>query len=200
MSLADLVLAPQLFPDISRYALIANAPGEVAVAVDTLFDKRDKQVHRYSVADVNGEVRLTVPIEKPEHSHGTPWSKIGISRHGQWWNVHRTALESAYGRTPFFEFYIDRLLPFFASDTPDRFGSVAALAVAAEQEVCRILHIQPVVALSGRQPSADSRSCPCVAKPYWQVRGDKLGFIPGLSILDLIFNLGPEALLYLKGL
>ena len=35
-------------------------------------------------------------------------------------------------------------------------------------------------------------------KPYRQVRGDKLGFIAGLSILDLVFNLGPEAQLYLN--
>ncbi|MDE7146980.1 MAG: WbqC family protein, partial [Duncaniella sp.] len=35
---------------------------------------------------------------------------------------------------------------------------------------------------------------------YWQVRADKLGFIPGLSVLDLIFNLGPEAVIYLDRL
>ena len=36
--------------------------------------------------------------------------------------------------------------------------------------------------------------------PYWQVREDKLGFISGLSVLDLIFNLGPEAVVYLDRL
>ncbi|MDE6818510.1 MAG: WbqC family protein, partial [Muribaculaceae bacterium] len=37
----------------------------------------------------------------------------------------------------------------------------------------------------------------CELAPYWQVRADRLGFIPGLSILDSIFNLGPEARLLL---
>ncbi|MDE6430391.1 MAG: WbqC family protein, partial [Duncaniella sp.] len=43
--------------------------------------------------------------------------------------------------------------------------------------------------------------CEPISLPsYWQIREDKLGFIPGLSVLDLIFNLGPEAVLYLDRL
>lgn len=192
-----IILQPELFPTIDRYLLLANATEEIAVAVETPFDKRQKQVHRYPIADVNGKVLLTVPIEKPEHTRGATWNNIRISRHNSWWNIHRTALESAYGRTPYFEFYIDRLLKFFNSETPDRYPSVAALALAAEQEICRILSLPEVVPTdlpAGKLPQNSAIEQP----RYWQVRADKLGFIPNLSILDLIFSMGPEAIRVLK--
>lgn len=191
-----IILPPALFADISRYALIANAGEGVAVSLSMPFDRRRKSVHRYTVADVNGPVALTVPVVKPLKTHGTAWNEIRISTHGSWWNNHRTALESAYGRTPYFEFYVDRLLPFFCRETPENFGSAAHLAFAAEKEICRIIGLTPPEE-SDAPVTADVRY-PAITAPYWQIRADKLGFIPGLSVLDLIFSLGPESILYLK--
>lgn len=191
-----IILLPELFPSINRYNLIFRKEGKVAVCSDPRFNKRQKQVHRYTIADANGTISLTVPVEKPAHSLDAGWNDVGISRHGQWWNIHRTALESAYSRTPFFEFYIDRLLPFISSDTPDRFRSVAELAIESERTVLKALGLEP---LSETEEPVNHIVTPEVAPaPYWQVRQDRFGFIPGMSILDLLFNLGPEAPLYLR--
>ena len=178
---------PQLFGPIDYW--VRRAAG-LPLATAPLFDKRRKEVHRYTIADVNGPLTLTVPIVKP---HGLPhatWADVALSDHGQWWHIHRTALESAYGRTPFFEFYIDRFAPLFSADTPDRYPSILHYIAAADSLLRPIL-------LPTTQPSANS-ALKTTLPPYWQPRADRLGFIPGLSILDLIFCLGPEAAIYLR--
>ena len=128
---------PRYFGSVEYWA--RRAAG-MPVATDALFDKRRKEIHRYDIADVNGPLTLTLPIVKP---HGIPratWRDVRVSDHGQWWHVHRVSLESAYGRTPFFEFYIDRFLPFMSRETADRFPSVIDLNEAIDKELS-LIHI-----------------------------------------------------------
>jgi hypothetical protein len=161
---------------------------------DALFDKRRKEVHRYTIADVNGPLTLTVPIVKPHGLQNAGWKDVRLSDHGQWWHVHRISLESAYGRTPFFEFYIDRFLPFLSKDAVDRFPSIIAYNQAIDREISSIL-----LFYKEKINVADQTTTVNLAeRPYWQPRQDKFGFLPNLSILDLIFCLGPEAALFFE--
>lgn len=187
-------MPPAFCGDISRFALIAACGGRVAVDADRRFDKRFKSTHRCVIADTRGQLTLTVPIEKPASFRSARWSDIIVSGHGDWPRLHVTALESAYGRTPFYEFYADRFNPLLL-EAPGR--RLVDLDADLDALILRILGIEPSPAgdtgpLSGMEIA--------VAPPYWQLRADRLGFIPGLSILDLIFNLGPEAPLHLKRL
>lgn len=193
-------LPPRLFPDPAYYALMAAYP-EAAIHTGARFDKRTKAVHRYRIADVRGPLELTVPIVKPSGAatpQGVRWQEVGVSAHGRWWEVHTVALESAYGRTPFFEHYWPRLAPLFREPEPGL--TVGDFIMQANAAVCSILNIETNV----RANPAPGFTAPLPADTafaeYWQVRADSLGFIPGLSILDLIFNLGPEAQLYLAQL
>lgn len=167
------------------------------------FDKRHKLTHRTTIADVNGPLTLTVPLSHPERgSADTPlrWSDMKLSRHDEWWNIHRVAMESAYGRTPFFEYYIDRFLPAWNHDTVDRFGTLVNLNRHIDREVRRLLDLPPDDIAAPAGCITDMRReepAPGDIPPYYQVRAARLGFIPGLSILDLLFNLGPEAQIYL---
>lgn len=168
------------------------------VAENALFDKRRKEIHRYTIADVNGALTLTLPIVKP---HGIPkatWRDVKVSDHGQWWHVHRVSLESAYGRTPFFEFYIDRLRPFISSETVDLFPSVLDLNKAIDKEIESLLLLPDNDINSNETAIEDIHTTPVAIPPYWQPRQEKLGFIAGLSILDLIFCLGPEAAVWIR--
>ncbi|MDE7426781.1 MAG: WbqC family protein [Muribaculaceae bacterium] len=194
-----LILPPVLFGPVQYYAAIAAA-GNSVTDYEMPADKRFKSAHRYTIADTRGPVSLTVPVS---HLGGRrSWNEVEISAHGQWWKNHITALESAYSRTPFFEYYIDRLRPLFQEPGHEPVSTVGALVQAADCEVRKILglpgplSVRPSVVrtedLRGELPGVREN-----AEPYWQVRADKLGFIAGLSILDLIFNLGPEAALYL---
>lgn len=178
-------LAPLLLPSADYYLQIAAG---ATVDYTQRYDKRLKGTHRYTIADTRGPLSLTIPVGHPEPAlgHNPTWGDIPLSEHGEWWGKHLTALESAYGRTPYFEFYIDRFLPLFSSDTPSRFPSVAMLVQAANRIVIPILQLDKL-------PAVASRPLP----PYPQIRQDTLGFIGNLSILDTIFNLGPETPLYL---
>lgn len=188
-----LLLPPMLCAPVGVYALIRAYGGNARFDWDARFDKRFKESHRFAIADTRGRLELTVPIARPESSRCS-WSEIRTSDHGQWWDVHRVALESAYGRTPYFEFYIDRLLPMLTPGVCDRYPLLRDLAGAWDSWIRRVLELQTSQPI--HRVASDSGN-PAVLPPYWQIRADRLGFIPGLSVLDLIFNLGPEAILYL---
>lgn len=191
------MLPPLLFPPIGYYQRIV-AGDEVDYTMR--YDKRLKDAHRYTIADTRGPLQLTVPIEHiwngDNHSDKRPlpltWDDIPLSSHNQWWDKHRVALESAYGRTPYFEFYIDRLLPLISADTPQRITSVAQLCRSANRIVGSILMLDTI-----RHRVGGAQGMLCDEITYPQIRADRLGFIPGLSVLDLIFNVGPESPLYL---
>lgn len=193
------VFYPCLFGTVNYYASLACC-GEAVIDTYARYDKRRKQTHRYAIADTRGVLQLTVPVAKPA-SMGATWRDIAISDHAHWWNVHRTSLESAYGRTPFFEFYIDRFLPLLqpqgAQGMP---ADVGSLIEKADKLVRDILGIETKV----RYCLADTDIVECTpsvvqhTEEYYQVRAAVLGFIPDLSILDLIFNMGTEAPLVLK--
>ncbi len=202
-----IVMPMELFPAVDYFAVLAQY-GTVIIDDTARYDKRHKQAHRYDIVDVTGRMSLTVPVTKPEHY--TPrltWNDIGISRHGNWWHVHRVTLESAYGRTPFFEFYIDRLARFCEPATPDRFISVAQLCREALIAVAAILGFENRIIFKSmlNQEEFDSykpttptkKAEESAPQPYYQVRSSRHGFVSGLSILDLIFNMGPESSLYL---
>ncbi|MCC8038789.1 MAG: WbqC family protein [Bacteroidales bacterium] len=203
---ASVTLPPLLFPEPIYFAQAA-AHGLWSVDKGLRYDKRAKGTHRFEIADTRGRIALTVPIEKPDFSRRPTWDDVRVSRHGDWWDKHMTALESAYGRTPYFEFYISRLTLFFSRDTPDIYPTVATLSEAAANAVSDILAIDPASPLAETtgnhgecRHGTDISGYHREAVPYHQIRQESLGFIPGLSVLDLIFNLGPEAQIYLSGI
>lgn len=185
----SLILPTRFCPPPAYYKEMARHSGPVVIDTAARFDKRCKQAHRCAIADARGPLDITVPIAKP---YGRTWDRVAVSLHDQWWETARTALESAYGRTPYFEFYADDFLPLLQ---PDRFSSVAALNRDFDTAIRRCLQLpaevtyEPLNSPDAREPE------PADIGPYWQVRQDRFGYLPGLSTLDLLFNLGPESLL-----
>jgi len=217
------------------------------------FESFQKQTYRNRcvIATANGTQTLTVPIEHSpltiEHEPLTIDHSPLISDHGNWRHLHWNALVSAYGESPFFEYYQDDLRPFF---TERRWTYLLDFNEAIRQTICELLDITPAVTYTDvfTPPSADSslstlHSSPASAdsslftlhsspvsadsslftlhsslikdfrdainpkhpapdpdfmpRPYYQVYGQRHGFLPNLSILDLLFNMGPEAIFWL---
>lgn len=199
------ILPPAYFGSINYYAVMA-AYGNVIIDRNWRYNKRKKTTHRCTIADTHGTLMLTVPIVKPERSLETSWNDIKVSTHGEWWNIHRTALESAYGRTPFFEFYIDRFLGLFKYRDSTCEESLMDLDCKTDKIIREILGIDNTIDYStenvvNKNNIKDYRSNDfnfVTPVNYYQVRQSHYGFIPNLSILDLIFNMGTESPLILK--
>lgn len=204
---ARLTLPLRYFGTVDYYAAM-GACACVTVDDTARYDKRQKGTHRMDIVDTHGLKSLTVPVSRPDNISGPlRWSDIAVSRHGQWWHVVSETLASAYGRTPFFEFYIDRLRPFFSSSTPDIYPDVATLCRESDAAVRAILGLDNDITYASQSPGCPTSVTSSAITPsdlpifpieYYQVRHDKFGFLPHLSILDLIFNMGPESPLILQ--
>ena len=185
------ILPPQYLGTAGYYALMASSP--VAV-IDTAmrYDKRFKSAHRTVIAGNSGPVTLTVPVT---HTPGArTWDDVRISSHGHWWTVHTGAIESAYGRTPYFEHFFPALQPLLSEKAVGM--PVALFDCIIDATIRQLLGI--TTRLSTTTPPgtpdeliADYRRTPIPdVAPYPQLRQDTLGFIPSLSVLDPLFNLG----------
>lgn len=206
---ATVLLPPRYMGSVGYYAAMSRY-GRVIVDSAMRYDKRCKDVHRCEIVDTRGVLRLTVPLGKPHGCDGVPtWNDAPVSTHDEWWRQHRIAFESAYGRTPYFEFLIDKFDRVFRSPAAwDVWPSAIDLDRLADGAIRSILGFDNMVewgAVTGDNcaEATDLRHADFVlpSQPaYRQIRADRLGFHPNLSILDLIFNLGPESPLYLYAL
>ncbi len=163
--------------------------------------------NRCVIAATHGTQTLTVPVAHDASSALT--RDMRISDHGNWRHLHWHALCSAYGESPFFEFYADDLAPFFER----RWEFLIDFNEAIMWKMCELLDIHPVVrqtenygdtggaeaddfrdAIRPKHPLPDPGFAP---KPYYQVFAQRNGFQPNLSILDLLMNEGNESIFYL---
>lgn len=199
------VFAPQYFGSVAYYAL-SSAYGQVYIDGGMKADKRFKSAHRCRIVDTRDEIMLTMPVCHPHGTHS--WQQTIVSTHGKWWSNHLTALESAYGRTPFFEFYIDKFSRIFDGNAyEDGRMTVGETDRLCDSIIREILHSENKIIYTGETPAtADADDFRLVTDfatadtEYYQIRADRLGFRAGLSVLDLIFNMGPEAPLVLASM
>ena len=160
--------------------------------------------NRCLIATTNGVQALTVPVER----HIETIKDIRISDHGNWRHLHWNALQSAYGESPFLDYYQDDIRPFFEK----RWTYLFDFNEEIRQKMCELIDIQPEVGFTkayanhgdsphdlreGIRPKHPEPDADFVPKPYYQVYQQKHGFLANLSILDLLFNMGPESIFYL---
>lgn len=160
---------------------------------------------RCRVATSNGVMDLAVPVEKPSGKCAVRDLRIAYKEN--WQQVHWRALESAYRNSPFFDYYRDDFEPFYNRRTEflldfdlGLHGVVASLiGKLPEVELTRGYEAEyPQGTLDLRNAFSPKGESSYNAKPYYQVFDRKFGFLGDLSIIDLLFNMGPEALLVLR--
>ena len=145
--------------------------------------------NRCLIATTNGVQALTVPVEKSAECI----KDLRISDHGNWRHLHWNALQSAYGESPFFEYYQDDIRPFFEK----RWTFLLDFNEAIRQKMCELIDITPSVSFSTAYITDPQADDDFEAKTYYQVYQTKHGFLENLSVLDLLFNMGPESIFYL---
>ena len=181
------------------------------------YDSYQKQTfrNRCIIATANGMQALTIPVENGKgemRNEKCLMRDVRISDHNQWRRVHWNALQSAYSESPFFDYYTDDIRPFFEQ----KYEFLVDFNEAIRQKICELIDIHPSVEHTSSYTSTISHQtsdivdyrdvihakhplpdATFVQKKYWQVFQHKHGFLSNLSILDLLFCMGPESVFYL---
>jgi hypothetical protein len=149
--------------------------------------------NRCRIAGPNGVQLLSIPLEKGKHQK-KPIQEVRISYRNEWWREHEQAIKTAYGRSPFFEYYAEELFAVARS----RPATLWALNQELTEVVLRLLHwatprLETETFISGENPAFQRVEQPAAGlMPYQQVFTDRHGFLPDLSVLDALFCLGPQ--------
>lgn len=204
----QILLSSAYLPPVQYFAHLQSAE---QVWIEQ-YDHYQKQTYRNRcvIAAPDGPLSLTVPIEKP-NTQKAFMRDIRISDHGNWRHLHWNAIESAYNHTPFFEYYKDDFRPFYEK----KFDFLVDYNEQLCQLVCQLIDIDTSFqrtesyiaepsntiidlrdAIHPKKEVMDDALFSAV--PYYQVFQERLGFLPNLSIIDLLFNMGPEAILVLQ--
>lgn len=186
-----MVLSTTFFGPISWYEQLARTTEPVFIETHENFQKQTVRT-RCRIATANGVQTLSVPVNGSGSIRD-----IHISDHNNWRHLHWQALSSAYGSSPFFEYYADDIAPFFEK----KWDSLFDYNLEITRKMCELLDLRKDIQLTDSyQGSTIDLNQKADCKPYYQVFQARHGFLPDLSILDLLFNMGPESILYLHGL
>ncbi len=161
--------------------------------------------NRTCILSANGPLNLSIPVVKTGGK--MPIEEVRISYREHWQKDHWNALHSAYGSSPYFEYYdylfegmfakkVDLLLDF---NLQIHKTILYCLDLELEHQLSKEFNalgdVDPRIAFNSKGKNLVETTFPS----YYQTFS-KQGFVADLSILDLLFNLGPEARVYLKKL
>lgn len=202
------LLTSAYLPPVQYFSKLYASP---CIYLET-YEHYVKQTYRNRalIAGPNGVQALTIPVEH-EYSKRPATRDIRLSDHGNWQHLHRNALQSAYEGSPYFEYYADDILPIY--DREHRF--LVDFNADFLHTICDLLNLKPN--LLQTEAYADAQALGAedfreVIRPkishsidktfrsveYYQVFRQKHGFLENLSIIDLLFNMGPESRLILR--
>ena len=163
--------------------------------------------HRYRIDGPNGLQTLTVPLVGSTNNMMTPLKDVLISEHGDWRRLHWGALFSAYGRSPYFDYVTDDLSRVIHGSQRylHEFNMQLHEVIVEFMDLPLTTHYldegEPlggaVTDLRGRIAMKKPDTLAIANVPYYQMWKNQAGFKPDLSILDLMMNLGREAVLTL---
>lgn len=166
------------------------------ILIEQCANYRKQTLHnRCWIDSPNGKLALTVPVDRSTFVGGKCLMKdVQVSDHSDWQRQHWYALESSYFNSPFFEYLQDDFRPLYLK----RWKWLMDLNESLVEKCLEVINAQKIE--MGRTnvfcPNPEINS-PFEPKEYYQVFKEKNGFLPDLSIIDLIFNMGPESILYL---
>lgn len=198
-----ILLSTAYFAPIRYFSKLATYP-EIYIEQHEHFIKQTYR-NRTVILGANGPISLIVPVEKGR-GQKISIKNLRIAYDEEWQRNHWRTIFSAYNSSPFFEYYADELEPYFRKrheflfdfnqqitetileilEVPTKLTATEAFEQITEGSANFREKINP----KAHRNAVDQQF---VAQPYTQVFSEKFGFIPDLSILDLLFNEGPSA-------
>jgi len=200
-----MILSPFYLAPTEYYALLAKAD-KILLENCEHYTKQTYR-NRCRIVSANGVQDLIIPVEKVSGAKQLT-RDVRIAEKSDWQQQHWRSIEAAYNSSPFFEFYKDDFLPFYEK----KWTFLQDFNLEIQAKVLELIDIQPNIELTKTYQIAPSENIVdfrneihpkkqnnFVSLPnYYQVFEQKFGFIPNLSIIDLLFNMGNEAILILK--
>ncbi|MBC9796062.1 WbqC family protein [Sinomicrobium sp. FJxs] len=198
-----ILIHPTYFPSVMHFVAMVSHP--VIMEAEDNFQKQTYRNRMY-VYGPGGKQLLTIPVKHTKTEGHQKYKDIRIEHNFHWRKQHWKTLQTAYRTSPFFEFYEDDLGPLYEK----KHNFLMDLNLDTIQFIFDILQINPEFGKTRAYEKEVSEFADCrfmvnakeepyfALEPYTQVFGDKHGFIANLSILDLLFNEGPNTLGYLE--
>lgn len=204
----NILFSTAYFAPIQYYSRLLNAE---KVYIEQ-FENFIKQTYRNRcvILGGNGSIQLIVPVVKGRGPK-ILIKDIKISYDTDWQRNHWRTIFSAFSSSPFFEYYKDDIHPFFEA----KHRYLLDLNLKIHETICELLEIENTAILTDDFEIVPEgtfnfreRISPKIKMQndihfqpveYTQVFSDKLGFMPNLSILDLLFNEGPNSYSVLEG-
>jgi hypothetical protein len=201
------LLATSYLPPVEYFALMMHHGG-ATIEIQETYPKQTYR-NRCHIATAGGLLALTVPVVKT-NGNRTRTDEAAVSYHLPWNRTHWRSLEGAYNTSPYFLYYRDALEPLYNV----HYDRLIDLNTRFLETMLDILKIQVPISYSlsyaPQEPTGTDfrfdihpkkKTCLCPESEfprYTQVFDQQWGFLPNLSIVDLLFNLGPDAHSYLK--
>ncbi len=159
------------------------------------------------IAGANELQTLSIPIIGGREQK-TTYKDIRICYTDRWQQVHLTAIKSAYSSAPFFEHYVDYFSPFYEKKTEFLFDynfellQLCFKLLKTERKILRTDDYKKEIpdALDIRNSYNTKKEIFKPSKSYIQVFSERQGFQPNVSVIDLLFNEGPETVKYIMDL
>ena len=198
-----ILLSTAYFAPVRYFSKLAFYP-EIYIEQYENFIKQTYR-NRAIILGANGPIPLIVPVEKGRGKK-ILIKDLRIAYDEEWQRNHWRTIFSAYNSSPFFEYYADDIEPFFRKKHEFLFD----FNLKITETLIELLDLENTIELTGDFEKV-LRNClnfreqispkthltepdlQFVAQPYTQVFSEKFGFVPDLSILDLLFNEGPSA-------
>lgn len=165
--------------------------------------------NRCRILSANGVMPLIIPVIKATNKKILT-KDVKIDYATNWQKLHLKGIESAYKNSPFYDYYIDDLLPYFHSKEIflldfnmkilDTLSGLLQIDLVAQLTSDYMIPTEKIIDLreSIHPKISKMKEDPdFIDKPYHQTFSDRFPFIPNLSIIDLLFNEGPESYNYL---
>lgn len=201
--MSEILIYPSYFPSIASMAAMSQA-SNIIFEVEDNYQKQTYR-NRSCIAHSNGKLLLTIPITHRKEKKSQKTKEVVPENDVSWLAQHWKSVQSAYRTSPYFEFYEDDLAPLFSKP-------------ATNLQAFNLLIIEVLFELIGMEvPTARSSEYLRVPKQrdlrhlvickqekkfgfetYHQVFEETEGYIENLSVLDLLFNEGPNSLSYLE--